>query len=77
MKRLIVITVFGSVVFLTTLAHAGEPFAHVTLDIASASATAWFGYPLQKGKRYRVVAICRPWGPDSSGVVSDEMLFQF
>jgi len=158
MKRLISITVFVSVAFLAILAYAGEPFAHVTLDIAPSSGaaniiiantsvlegtfehpgnrsvlsfavfderfnvvtpvgigkadppgqrfilkpsqvfkysvnpyvdeqkklffsyisgTAWFGYPLEKGKRYRVVAIYRPWGPDSSGVASDEMLFQF
>lgn len=40
------------------------------------SGTAWFGYALEKGKRYRVLAVYRPWGPGSSGVASDEVLIR-
>ncbi|HEY6527304.1 MAG TPA: hypothetical protein VIZ65_01325 [Cellvibrionaceae bacterium] len=41
------------------------------------SGTAWYGYPIEKGIRYRVVAVYRAGGPDSMGVASDEILFQF
>lgn len=59
--------------------HSVNPYVdgQQKLFFSYVSNTAWFGYPLEKGKRYWIVAIYRPWGPDSSGVASNEILFQF
>ena len=62
---------------------AGETFRHRVRQSVDdeytfqfLSGTALFGYKLDAGKTYRVVAIYRPLGPDGEGICSREKLVE-
>lgn len=41
------------------------------------SGSALFGYKLEKGNRYRVIVVFRPYGKEDQGVCSKEKIIQF
>lgn len=51
--------------------------SHSFQNLDFLTGTALFGYTLEKGKRYRVVAVYRPWGPNGPGIASNECVFHY
>jgi hypothetical protein len=50
---------------------------HTFKNLDFLTGTALFGYALEKGKRYRVVAIYRPGGPQGPRFSSNECVFDY
>ncbi len=47
------------------------------LHLPFLTGTALFGYPLEKGKTYRIIVVYRPYGKDKSGICSKEKIIKF
>lgn len=50
---------------------------HTFKNLDFLTGTGLFGYALEKGKRYRVVAVYRPAGPKGPGFSSNECVFEY
>ena len=47
------------------------------LNLPFLTGTALFGYPLGKGKTYRIIVVYRPYGKDKDGICSKEKIIKF
>ncbi len=47
------------------------------LSLPFLTGTALFGYALEKGKRYRIIVVYRPYGKDKDGICSKEKIIKF
>ena len=47
------------------------------LHLPFLTGTGLFGYPLEKGKTYRISVVYRPYGKDKSGICSKEKIVRF
>ena len=62
---------------LTYILEAGNIHIHEFKNRDFLTGTALFGYDFEKGRKYRVVAVYRPAGPNGPGFSSNEYVFEY
>lgn len=61
----------------TFILESGASHAHAFKNLDFLTGTGLFGYELEKGTHYRVVAVYRPTGPKGPGFASNECVFEY